>query len=134
MRAHKSSSRVGGTEEDGDEDEDALARARALEVEEDARAMVEDLLLGPGGRKLGDVNAIFTLDNTGRRTKIWTSTWKDFGKNGRLVDTWVFRRLVVSESDCITQVSFNFFNIYTSPAFEAAFLITVTALSRSASS
>ena len=57
MRAHKSSSRVGGTEEDGDEDE-ALARARALEVEEDARAMVEDLLLGPGGRKLGD--AIFT--------------------------------------------------------------------------
>ena len=64
MRAHKSSSRVGGTEEDGDEDEDALARARALEVEEDARAMVEDLLLGPAGRKLGD--AIFTLDNTGR--------------------------------------------------------------------
>ena len=72
MRAHKSSSRVGGTEEDGDEDEDALARARAHEVEEDARAMVEDLLLGPGGRKLGDVNAIFTLDNTGRRTKICT--------------------------------------------------------------
>ena len=88
MRAHKSSSRVGGTEEDGDEDEDALARARALEVEEDARAMVEDLLLGPAGRKLGDVNAIFTLDNTGRRTKIWTSTWKDLeflGQNGRLV-------------------------------------------------
>ena len=55
MRAHKSLSRVGGTEEDGDED---------------ARAMVEDLLLGPAGRKLGDVNAIFTLDNTGRRTKI----------------------------------------------------------------
>ena len=91
MRAHKSSSRVGGTEEDGDEDEDALARARALEVgsrvndfdphdlrlrlpdaaaalerEEDARAMVEDLLLGPAGRKLGDAYAIFTLDNTGR--------------------------------------------------------------------
>ena len=90
MRAHKSLSRVGGTEEDGDEDEDALARARASlpldlpvhlvdpgalnerrqrcdtpdEVEEDARAMVEDLLLGPAGRKLGD--AIFTLDNTGR--------------------------------------------------------------------
>ena len=62
LRAHKSLSRVGGTEEDGDED---------------ARAMVEDLLLGPAGRKLGDVNAIFTLDNTGRRTKIWTSTWKD---------------------------------------------------------
>jgi len=52
LRAHKSSSRVGGTEEDGDEDEDALARARALEVEEDARAMVEDLAQ--------------TLDNTGR--------------------------------------------------------------------
>ena len=90
MRAHKSSSRVGGTEEDGDEDEDALARARALEVEEDARAMramVEDLLLGPAWRKLGDVNAIFTLDNTGRRTKICISNWKDFGKNGRVVDT-----------------------------------------------
>ena len=62
MRAHKSLSRVGGTEEDGDEDEDALARARVLEEEEDASAMVEDLLLGPAGRKLGDANAIFTLD------------------------------------------------------------------------
>ena len=116
-------SRVGGTEEDGDED---------------ARAMVEDLLLGPAGRKLGDVNAIFTLDNTGRRTKIWTSTWKDLEFLGQKWQIgWIpehFRRLVVSESDCITQVSFNFFNIYTSPAFEAAFLITVTALSRSASS
>ena len=123
MRAHKSSSRVGGTEEDGDED---------------ARAMVEDLLLGPAGRKLGDVNAIFTLDNTGRRTKIWTSTWKDLEFLGQKWQIgWIpehFRRLVVSESDCITQVSFIFFNIYTSPAFEAAFLITVTALSRSASS
>ena len=129
-------SRVGGTEEDGDEDEDALARARALEVEEDARAMVEDLLLGPrAGRKLGDVNAIFTLDNTGRRTKI-CSQLEGFWQKWQ-IGRWIpehFRRLVVSESDCITQVSFNFFNIYTSPAFEAAFLITVTALSRSASS
>ena len=133
MRAHKSSSRVGGTEEDGDEDEDALARARALEVgsrvndfdphdlrlrlpdaaaalerEEDARAMVEDLLLGPAGRKLGDVNAIFTLDNTGRSGPRSGIQLEDLPK----MADWLpehFRRLVVSESDCITQVSFIFF-------------------------
>ena len=108
MRAHKSSSRVGGTEEDGDEDEDALARARALEVEEDARAMVEDLLLGPAGRKLGDAYAIFTLDNTGRSGPRSGIQLEDLPK----MADWLpehFRRLVVSESDCITQVSFIFF-------------------------